>query len=96
MPYLEQVHVDLADEGFVILAINAGGEDAGTVGNFMWRYKLTFLALLDEDVGVGAPYNAMFLPLSYLIDKNGMIQGIKAGGFQNAAEIEQAVVRLLR
>lgn len=96
MPYLEQVHEDLADEGLVILAINAGGEDEGTVGGFMWKNKLTFLALLDEDVGVGVPYNAMFLPLSYLIDKNGMIQGIKAGGFQDAAEIEQAVVRLLR
>ncbi len=96
MPYLEQVHEDLAKEGLVILAINAGGEDAGTVGNFMWENKLTFLALLDEDVGVGIPYNARYLPLSYLVDKNGIIQGIKAGGFQNAEEIEQAVIRLIR
>ncbi len=96
MPYLEQVHDDLADEGLVVLAINAGGEDAATVSDFLWRNNYTFLALLDEDVGVGVPYNAMFLPLSFLIDKNGIIQGIKAGAFRDAAEIEQAVARLLR
>ncbi len=93
MPYLQQIYDEWRDKGLVVLAINVGDESASTVKGFLQENNYSLPVLLDEDFGVGGEYNAIFWPVTFLIDKNGIIQGIKAGAFQSKDEIEKGIAR---
>jgi thiol-disulfide isomerase/thioredoxin len=78
MPLLERYYQELADQGFVILAINLG-ESAEEVEAFMDELGLTFPALLDPDGNVSELYRVIGYPTSVLIDTQGSIQAIHIG-----------------
>ena len=92
MPYIQQLYEDpeWSGQGLVILAVNIG-ESAATVKRFMEENGLTFTVLLDSDTEVGKLYNAAFIPTTYFIDKDGIIQEIKTGSFAGKADIERVL-----
>ena len=96
MPFIQEIYEDKewSDKGLVILAINMG-ESPSTAKNFMQRYSLSFPVLLDISQDVSLQYNVPPIPKTFLIDKDGIIQGIKFGAFRNKAEIELRLRKII-
>ena len=80
-----------SDQGLVILAINLG-ESPAIIRDFIEGNKFTFQVLLDSEQKVADMYNVSYIPVTYFIDKNGIIKDKKIGSFANKAEIEQRLI----
>ncbi len=78
MPAIESVYEAYRDEGFVVLAINAG-ESAGYIHDFRREEGLTFPLLLDPRESVTDSYNIRALPTSVLVDRQGIIRRMYSG-----------------
>jgi len=90
MPYLQQVHEEWSDKGLVVLAINS--EDSPSkIREFMQSNNLSFTALLDTGGSIAMKYGIRYIPTTFLINKDGIIQGIKIGPFQSKEEIESGI-----
>ena len=90
MPFIQQVYDEWSGKGLMILAIDLG-ESASTVKGFLRSNGYSFPVLLDTKGSVGGQYNVRGIPTTFLIDKDGIIQGIKIGAFQNKEEIEASI-----
>ena len=92
-PFIQEVFEDreFAEQGLVILAVNLS-ESAAKVGRFMEDNGLSFTVLLDTELEVMKLYNAALIPITYFIDKDGIIKDIKIGAFRNKAEIEWRLI----
>jgi peroxiredoxin len=84
MPLLQYIH---EKGGVMLLAVDVG-ESASDVSQFMQSQGFSFTVLLDGEAAVAQKYNVMGIPTTFFIDKEGVIQNIKVGAFQNQAEIE--------
>jgi peroxiredoxin len=71
---MERLHVELNDQGLVILAVNYR-EGPEKIQAFLKQHDLTFTAPLDEKAEVFELYKAWSLPTTYLINKKGEILG---------------------
>ncbi len=93
MPYLQQVYQEWSGKGLVMLTINLG-EDSVAVKDFMQKNNLSFPVLLDTNEEVGNKYGARYIPATFFIDKEGVLQDIKTGSFRDKEEIEDQIERL--
>lgn len=83
MPTMEHAYREYKDLGLEILAvsIDVGNPPvvAATVVQFMEELKLTFPALLDPEMEVARRYRVFGIPITFLIDREGIIRGRKPG-----------------
>jgi thiol-disulfide isomerase/thioredoxin len=83
MPTMERAYRDYKPRGLEILAVSmdAGGEAAvaARVKEFMSGLKLSFPALLDPQGDVVRAYRLRGLPMSFLIDRQGVIRAAEIG-----------------
>jgi peroxiredoxin len=86
LPYLQTASDNRTDQQVVILTVNCG-ESSQTVHSIVDRLKPSFPVLLDPDGTVCAAYKHG-APTAFLIDGNGIIQGIKDDAFENPGEVE--------
>jgi thiol-disulfide isomerase/thioredoxin len=73
MPGLQAYYEDHRDQGFTIVAIDAG-EPAAEVDRFVARYALTFPVWLDPTQVATAVFRNPGLPSSYVIDREGNVR----------------------
>ena len=92
MPSMEQLSRNVGGPGFAVLAVNQR-ENAAVIAKFMKTHGLNFTTPLDTTARVAGYYRVYGIPVSYLIDGNGQILGMKSGSMDWAAP---AVVNLLR
>jgi peroxiredoxin len=78
MPSIQAAHEQYHDQGFSVLAVNLQ-EDPAIVSAFMRDYQLTFPALLDRDGQVSRTYQAVALPSSFFVDRQGVIRAVYRG-----------------
>lgn len=82
------------DDGLVVLAVNAWGEDRETIKRFVDENKLTHRIVIDSDGSVwGGSYPA-WIPGTFWIDRAGIIRDIELG-FHGPKPLEQKTKRLL-
>lgn len=72
MPSLEIIYKTYKDKGFVVLAVSED-KSISSVKEFVKEYRLTFPVVLDEDKKVAKQYKVSILPVTFLLDKKGMI-----------------------
>ncbi len=77
MPDLQNFH-ERYGEKVVLLGVN-WGEDANTVKEFLARYGVKYLNLLDERGTAFVLYRLTGIPTSFFIDREGFIRGIWLG-----------------
>jgi peroxiredoxin len=94
MPYFQQVYDEWSDKGLVVLAINVG-ESSSKVKSFLQSHGLSLPVLLDTNGDVALMYNIQYSPTTFLIDKDGIIQGGKIGAFQSKEEIEVGIINFV-
>ena len=93
MPYIQQIYDEWSDKGLVLLAINIG-ESSSQAAEFMQQHNLSFPVLLDREGNIAQKYNIRGIPTSFFIDRDGIIQDMKIGAFQNKEEIESSLSKL--
>lgn len=74
MPAMEKLYQDLQMEGLEVLAISIDPQGLVVTQPFQEAMGLTFTILHDSDYQVGAAYGARTLPMTYLIDRKGIIR----------------------
>jgi peroxiredoxin len=78
MPEMEKLYQEFKGQGFVILAVDLR-ESPAQVRAFAKELKLTFPLLIDEDTKVVQAYAVRALPVTYLIDRKGLMVGRAIG-----------------
>jgi len=94
MPYIQEIYEEWSDKGLVVLAINIG-ESHSQVENFMKSQRLSFTVLLDTKQNVAQKYNFQYIPTTFFIDKDGIIQDKLIGAFQNKTQIEDRLSKII-
>ena len=94
MPYLEEVYKEWSGKGVAFLAINMG-ESSSQVGEFIQSHTLALPVLLDARQDIAQRYNIQYIPTTFFIDKDGIIQNVKVGAFTGVAEIENRLNKIV-
>jgi peroxiredoxin len=93
MPFLQQVHQDWPEDELVLLGVNIG-ESPSQAAEFMQSQGLSFTVLLDSQTAVAQKYNIEYIPTTFFIDKESVIQNVHVGSFQSQAEIETILSKI--
>jgi peroxiredoxin len=80
-------------DGVVMLAINSG-ESRQHVTSFMQNNEYDFPVLLDTDYAVKELYGVSGIPVTFFIDRNGVIQYIKRGFFISLNELQNSLNKI--
>jgi len=92
-PYLEEIYRKSGGESMVVLSVNIDGVDANTAVQTMKDVGMetTYPVLLDPDFAVTDTYTNFIVPLTIVIDREGVIRYIHTG-FEPGDEREYAKV----
>ena len=97
-PYLEKIHRKYGGEEMVMLAVSTDGVDAKITGQTMKEvgFDVTYDILVDTEFTATDTYTNFIVPLSLVIDKEGVIRYIHTG-FEEGTEkkYEKAVKKAL-
>jgi peroxiredoxin len=94
MPFLQAIYNDWADKGLVLLEINMG-ETSSTVSDYLQSNNLNLPILLDTEMDVAGKYSVQYIPTTYLINKDGIIQNKIIGAFSDKSAIESYVTKMV-
>jgi peroxiredoxin len=73
MPAMEQLYREFKRRDFEILAVSTDAQGAAVTRPFRDELGLTFPILHDSDFRVGVAYGARSLPISFLVDRQGIL-----------------------
>jgi peroxiredoxin len=93
MPTLQSYFEDHQDQGFMVVAIEAG-EPASDVAQFAINYSLTFTVLPDPSNNSLVAFHNFSLPNSYVIDRDGLVR-LAWNGEIDRANLEKYVTPLV-
>jgi len=94
LPYIQAVSDNWSNKGVQVLAIAAkANEPLDVVGQYIQQNGYTFQVLYDSQ-GINGVYNVSELPTTFFIDKEGIIQKIQVGSFQDQDTIENILSTL--
>ena len=79
MPTMQKIYSEYKGRGFEIFAINIEPDAKEEIREFMEELRLTFPVLLDHDMKVTRKYRLIGLPVSFLIDRQGIIRAKEVG-----------------
>jgi cytochrome c biogenesis protein CcmG, thiol:disulfide interchange protein DsbE len=91
---LEPVYRRLHGQGLEILAVNVG-QDRGRVERFVERLGISYPTVLDPDSAVARRYGVIAIPVTYFIDRDGIVRG-RILGESDAATFERMALPLLK
>lgn len=81
LPGVQALADDYRGRGFEVITVAGDSAGAEKVGPFVEEMGLTLLTLIDADGNVADMYRVRGLPMTFLIDKNGVIVNILLGYF---------------
>lgn len=76
---MQQIYSEYKVKGFEILAVNIEPDAKQEIGDFVKELRLTFPILLDPDMKVTRKFRVIGLPVSVLIDRQGIIRAKMMG-----------------
>ena len=94
MPYIQEIYEEWSGKGLVVLTINMG-EKPPQVEEFLESQNLSLPVLLDTGKNVAQKYNVQFIPTTFFIDEDGVIQEKIIGAFPNKAAIEKSLSKII-
>ena len=95
MPAMEQLYRMFQRKDFEILAVSTDAQGAAVTRPFQQENRLTFPILHDPDYRVGLTYGARSLPMTFLIDRQGVIRHQVFGARDWEAPEAQQLVQML-
>jgi len=94
MPDIQSVYEEQSAEGLVLLPVNMGGTSS-QVKEFLQSHNLSLPVLLDTTQAIAQKYNIRYIPTTFFIDKDGIIQVVKVGAFPNKEAIESDLNKIM-
>lgn len=97
MPAMEQLYRSYSRKDFEILAVSTDAQGAAVTRPFQQEMGFTFPIVHDADYRVGLMYGARSLPMTFMVDRNGIVRQ-KVPGARNwdapeARELIQAMLK---
>jgi len=97
MPAMEQLYRTYPRKDFEILAVSTDAQGAAVTRPFQQENHLTFPILHDSDFRVGLAYGARTLPMTFMVDREGVVrQQIFGARDWSAPEAHQLIQMLMR
>jgi peroxiredoxin len=79
MPTMQQIYAEYKAKGFEILAVNIEPDAQQEIRDFIKELRLTFPILLDPDMKITRKFRVIGLPVSILIDRQGIVRAKEVG-----------------
>lgn len=79
MPALEALWNSLGDKGLVVAAVTKERGNLHKVGEFCRMHEISFPVFLDPSGEVAGEYGVTVLPTSFVIGKDGAVEGVLVG-----------------
>jgi peroxiredoxin len=97
MPAMERLYRTYDRKDFEILAVSTDAQGAAVTRPFQEENKLTFPILHDSDFRVGLSYGARTLPMTFMVDRQGVVrQHIFGARDWEAPEARQLIEMLMK
>ena len=95
MPAMEQLYRMFSRKDFEILAVSIDAQGVAVTRPFQQEYHLTFPILHDADYRVGLMYGVRSLPMTFLVDRQGVVRHQIFGARDWGASEGQQLVQML-
>lgn len=95
MPTMQQIYAEYKTRGFEILAVNIESDARKEIGDFAKELRLTFPIVLDPDMKVTRRFRIIGLPVSVLIDRQGIIRAKEIGYHDWTSKTSRKLVEAL-
>ena len=96
MPTMEQLYRTFSRKDFEILAVSIDVQGVAITRPFQQEYHLTFPILHDTDSRVGLMYGARSIPVTFLVDRQGVVRhrifGARDWGASDARQLVQMLI----
>jgi len=93
---MEQLYRTFSRKDFEILAVSIDVQGVAITRPFQQEYHLTFPILHDADYRVGLTYGARTLPMTFLVDRQGVVRhrifGARDWGNSEAHQLVQMLI----
>lgn len=76
---MQQIYTEYRDKWFEILAVNIEVDARKEISDFVKELRLTFPILLDPDMKITRKFHIIGLPVSVLIDRQGVVRAKEIG-----------------
>ena len=97
MPAMERLYRTYDRKDFEILAVSTDAQGVAVTKPFQQENKLTFPILHDADFRVGLSYGARTLPMTFMVDRQGIVrQHIFGARDWEAPEAHQLIEMLMK
>ena len=97
MPAMERLYRAYDRKDFEILAVSTDAQGAAVTRPFQQEMKLTFPILHDSDFRVGLSYGARTLPMTFMVDRQGIVrQHIFGARDWEAPEAHQLIEMMMK
>jgi peroxiredoxin len=96
MPAMEALYRSMQSKGLEILAVSVDQQGTAVTRPFQEAMGLSFPILHDQDYQVGLTYGARTLPMTFAIDRNGVIRQLIFGARDwNSPEARSGIEKVL-
>jgi len=97
MPAMEDLYRSMQPKGLEILAVSVDQQGTAVTRPFQEAMGLSFPILHDQDYQVGLTYGARTLPMTFAIDRRGVIRQLVFGARDwNSSEARRGIVEILQ
>ncbi|ULA63929.1 MAG: Thiol:disulfide oxidoreductase related to ResA [Nitrospira sp.] len=97
MPAMEQLYRSYSRKDFEILAVSTDPQGAAVTRPFQQEMGFTFPILHDAEYRIGLMYGARSLPMTFMVDRNGIVRqkvpGARDWGGPDARALIQALMK---
>jgi len=90
LPFLQELY----DEGGVVVLTVNPGESLSAVADYMEYYHLSLPVLFDNRQTVYQQYSVQYTPMTFFIDKDGILRDKALGAFPSKAAIESRIAEI--
>lgn len=94
MADIQRVYEEWAAEDLVLLTVNMGGTSS-QVAEFFEAQELSLPVLLDTKQDVADDYGIRYVPTTFFLDADSVIQAVKVGAFPNRHSIETELDKIV-
>ena len=94
MPLLADIYEENREEGLVLITINIA-ESLETVQEFLVDNEIKIPVLLDMSASIARQYLVQYLPTTFFLDAEAIIQDKAVGAFRNEADIEKHLKKIM-
>jgi thiol-disulfide isomerase/thioredoxin len=94
-PLLQQAYERYRAQGLIVLGLDAQGDDGQSVAAFAAERGLTYPMLLGASEVGGAAYGVTDLPVSFLVDRQGIVREASLSPFLDAGPLQEALRKIL-